>query len=97
MATMRVVSRKKLRDFASRHADAEGPLDIWYRIARSAAWASMADVRATFPHADYVDPYTVFNIKGNTYRLIVKVEYRYQIIFIRSILTHAEYSKGTWR
>lgn len=56
---------------------------------------------ANLPHADFhadsVDPYTVFNIKGNSYRLIVKIEYRWQIIFVKHLLTHEEYDKGGWK
>lgn len=57
----------------------------------------MADVRKVYPHADYVEPYTVFNIKGGAYRLIVKIEYRWQLIFVKHLLTHAEYDRGGWK
>jgi mRNA interferase HigB len=49
-----------------------------------------------YPHADFVDPFTVFNIKGGRYRLIVKIEYRWQMIFVKYLLTHKEYDKGAW-
>jgi mRNA interferase HigB len=55
------------------------------------------DVRKTYSHADFVDPYTVFNIKGNNYRLVVKIEYRWQLIFVKHLLTHAEYERGGWK
>ena len=94
---MHVITRKRLTDFAVAHPDAEGPLDVWYRIAKAAEWRSIADVRETYPHADYVDPFTIFNIKGNAYRLIVKIEYQRQQIYIRSVLSHAAYDRGTWK
>lgn len=94
---MHVISRKALKDFSLAHADAGAPLDSWYRVAKAARWESITDVRRTFPHADFVAPYTVFNIKGNTYRLIVTIHYRYRRIFIKHILTHAEYGKDTWK
>jgi mRNA interferase HigB len=94
---MRVISRRALRDFAARHADAEGPLDAWYRIARAADWKSLDEVRATFSHADYVAPYTVFNVKGNAYRLIVHIRYSQRTILIKHVLTHANYDKGRWK
>ncbi|HEY2117397.1 MAG TPA: type II toxin-antitoxin system HigB family toxin [Candidatus Angelobacter sp.] len=47
--------------------------------------------------ADFVDPFTVFNIKGGHYRLIVKIEYRWQIIFVKHLLTHEEYDRGAWK
>jgi len=59
--------------------------------------AQLSGVRRVYPHADFVDPYTVFNIKGNAYRLIVKIEYRWQVIFIKDILPHSEYTRGRWK
>ena len=53
----------------------EGPLDAWFRIAKKAVWRSLADVRRTFSSADAVDKWTVFNIKGNQYRLITEINY----------------------
>ena len=94
---MRVISRKALREFGARHPDAGVPLGIWFRIARKATWKSLVDVRKTYPHADLVGPYTVFNIKGNAYRLIVKIEYQFGLIFIRHVLTHPEYDQGAWK
>ncbi len=55
------------------------------------------EVRRTYPHADAVKQYTVFNIKGNDYRLISKIEYRLGLIFVKEVLTHAEYDKGNWK
>jgi len=55
------------------------------------------DVRQVYPQADAVGELTVFNIKGNAYRLIVKIEYRWEQIYIRRVLTHAEYDKGDWK
>ena len=96
-AAMHVLTRRTLKDFARTHADAESLLDAWYRIAKAAQWRSIEDVRKTFPHADFLSPHTVFNIKGNTYRLIVVIDYHYQRIFIKHVLTHAKYDKGTWK
>ena len=62
-----------------------------------AEWRNLVDVRKTYGSADYVDPYTVSNIKGGSHRLIVKIEYRWQMIFIKHVLTHAEYDKGGWK
>jgi mRNA interferase HigB len=55
------------------------------------------DVRLTYPQADYVDPCTIFNIKGNSYRLIVKLQYQSSLVFIKHVLAHAEYDKGGWK
>ena len=92
-----VISRKKLLDAVARHADLAVPLDVWYRVAKTADWKSLADVRETFPSADGVGKYTVFNIKGNAHRLIVEINYRSRRLFLRHVLTHAEYDKGAWR
>ena len=94
---MRVISRSRLRQFWRRHADAEQPLQAWYRAARSASWQNLAELRKQVPHADLVGDCTVFNIKGNDYRLVTKVYYRAQRIYIRVILTHSDYDKGAWR
>jgi len=93
---MHVISKKALREFWERHADAKEPLEEWYKTAVRAKWQSIADVRLTYPHADAAGDCTVFNIKGNSYRLVVKIAYSKHLIFIRFVLTHAEYSKGVY-
>ncbi|HEX2280499.1 MAG TPA: type II toxin-antitoxin system HigB family toxin [Thermomicrobiales bacterium] len=94
---MHVISKKKLREFYGRHTDAEEPLLAWYRIASKARWTNLVNVRQTYPSADLVGDKTVFNIKGNHYRLIVYIKYESQTIFIRHVLTHAEYNRGDWK
>ena len=94
---MHVISRKKLLETAGVHADLAGPLDVWYRIAKTAAWDSLEDVRRQFPSADGVGKYTVFNIKGGSYRLISEINYRTKSVFIRYVITHAEYDQEGWK
>lgn len=94
---MRVISRGAILDFSKKHADAYVPLMNWYRIVKRAQWGNLADVRRDFSHADRVGRRTVFNIKGNQYRLIARVNYRTQRVFILHLLTHEEYSKGAWK
>jgi len=86
-----------LLEAVQRHADLAAPLDVWYRIAKRAEWHNLEDVRAVLPSADCVGKFTVFNIKGNSFRLIVEMNYRSGRVFIRQILTHAEYDKGKWK
>ncbi len=93
---MHVISRKKLLEAAERHRDLAGPLDVWYRIAKKAEWRNLVDVKRVFPTADAAGRFTIFNIKGNAYRLVAEINYRTQKIFLRHVLTHAEYSKGNW-
>jgi len=92
-----VISRKKLREAAERHKDIASSLDAWYRLTNRAEWQSLADVRQLFPSADAVGRFTVFNIKGDSYRLITEINYRGRRLYIRHVLTHAEYDKGGWK
>lgn len=94
---MHVISRKKLREAASRHASLGEPLEVWYRLAKKASWRSLAEVRRVFPPADAVGKFTVFNIKGNGYRLITEINYRTERIFLRQVVTHAEYDREGWK
>ena len=91
---MRVISRKTLQDFWGRHADAEQALKAWFHEAKAAHWRSYADIKARYGTADALPGNrVVFNIKGNTYRLIVRTHYNTGIVFIRFIGSHAEYDR----
>jgi len=92
-----VISRRKLKEAAARHPDLEGPLDTWFRIVKKASWRSLAEVRTSFSSADAVGKWTVFNVKGNQYRLIAEINYAFGRIYIRDVLTHAEYDRGGWK
>ena len=94
---MRVISRKRIVGFGRLHADAVAPLDAWHRTALWAKWRNLMEVREVFPHADPVGERTVFNIAGNKYRLIARVNYETQRIFVLEILTHSQYDKGDWK
>lgn len=94
---MHVISKSAWRQALAADHTLEGPISEWYKVAASAEWRSLVDVRRVYPHADFVDPYTVFNIKGNSYRLIVNIEYRWQLIFVKYLLTHEAYSRGEWK
>jgi len=92
-----VISRKKLKQAADQHPEIESSLDAWFRITKKALWRSLADVRRTFATADAVEKWTVFNIKGNKHRLITEINYRFGRIYIRHVLTHAEYDRQKWK
>jgi mRNA interferase HigB len=92
-----VITRKTLIDAAARDAALAASLDTWYRIAKQATWRNLAEVKRTWASADAVGACTVFNIKGNEFRLICWINYRSQRLFIRNVLRHAEYSKGGWK
>ena len=94
---MRIISMRRLRAFWERLTDAERPLRSWYTQVSRAQWQHFSDVRRDFPSADQVERLTVFNIRGNNYRLIVRIEFERQRIYIRSVLTHAEYDQEKWK
>lgn len=94
---MHIISYKRIREFSAKHADCRDALDNWFRVAKKASWSNLVEVQSVFPKAEAVGNFTVFNIKGNTYRLIVSIDYEKQLIFIKYVLTHAEYDKGTWK
>lgn len=91
---MRIISRSTLRTFWEIHPDAEEALRTWYYEASHADWQTPADIKLAHRSASIIaNNRVVFNIKGNTYRLIVAIRYDISIIFIRFIGTHAEYNK----
>jgi mRNA interferase HigB len=95
---LHIISRKKLREAATRHQDLKAPLDVWFRIATKASWQNLADVRKTFASADLVNRWTVFNVKGHRYRrLITEINCRSQRVYVRHVLTPAEYDREEWK
>ncbi|MEE4378242.1 MAG: type II toxin-antitoxin system HigB family toxin [Candidatus Competibacteraceae bacterium] len=91
---MRIIARKTLLEFWQQHADAEQPLRAWFRFAKQADWGNPQAVKADYSNASILEDNRVcFNIGGNKYRLIVKINYPYRIMYIRFIGTHAEYDK----
>ena len=94
---MHVISRKKLRDFCQEHANSCEILDDWYITASKADWRNLVQVESVYPKAEAVGNFTVFNIKGNKYRLISSINYDKQVIYIKYVLTHAEYDKDYWK
>ena len=94
---MHVISFSRLREFGRRHADAQKALDDWFKVTSKANWKDLLNVQSIFPMAEAVEDFTVFNIKGNRYRLIVSIDYEKQLIYVKYILTHAEYDKEKWK
>lgn len=97
---MRIITERRLRAYAKEDSKSSKAILDWIRIVRVADWASFADVRKTFNHADVFREYVIFDLGGNKYRIIGKVEYQKHLVFIKDILTHAEYSfrKGeSWK
>lgn len=92
---MRVVSNKALKLFAQAHPQADKPLQDWRRTMESCPFASYAELKQKFNSADRVGEYYVFDISGNRYHLIAAIHFNTQIAYVRSILTHSEYTH--WR
>lgn len=99
---MRIIKEKFLRDAAEQYPKATKYLAMWITTVKAAAWRNMADVRACYRSADIVHvrsgkPVTVFNVCGNTYRLIVGLHFNRQIAYTLRFLTHAEYDRDDWK
>jgi mRNA interferase HigB len=94
---VRIISRRTLREYWEKHPGARQSLEDWYDITKKVRWANLAETRRYFPHADPYGSCTIFNIKGNDYRLITKISYEWQIVYIRFVLTHSEYDKDKWK
>ena len=92
---MRVIAKRTLMRFwESGHGDAEQPLKSWHALVKSASWSHPKEIKAKFSTASFLaNNRVVFNIIGNKYRLVVKVDYDFQAIFIRFIGSHADYDK----
>jgi mRNA interferase HigB len=91
---MRIISRKRLREFWERHPDARQALQAWYADVQHANWRTPADIKNVYRNASIVpNNRAIFNIKGNKYRLVVVVQYQYGIVYIRFVGTHQEYDK----
>ncbi len=90
----RIFAKSTLREFWLNHPDSEQYLKTWYDTANNSDWKTPNDIKSTYASASILkDNRVVFNIKGNTYRLVVKINYEKQWIFIRFVGTHGEYDK----
>lgn len=96
---MRIIARKTLRDFVESlcggkdHKTVKSALDAWFHEVQDADWKVPTDVTRSYANASVVGDRVVFNIKGNSYRLVVAVDYRRQIVFIQWLGAHAAYDK----
>jgi mRNA interferase HigB len=94
---VRILSKKTLRHHWEKRPEAENPLRYWYDVTRKASWDDFSDVRNDFRTADVFKNCTIFDIGGNKYRLIAKIDYKYKTVFVRFILTHKQYDDGGWK
>ena len=92
---MRIIAKRTLREFWEsdpQYANVKGPLEAWHEEVLKADWKTPQEVKAQFSHASILkDSRVVFNIKGNHYRLVVKINYPYRVVYIRFVGTHEQY------
>ena len=94
---MRIISKRRLREFWEQHTDAEQPLLHWYRTTRRAQWRHLAEARRDFRHADPVGACVVFNVGGNKFRLITAIKYTRRTVYVLKVMTHKQYDTEDWR
>jgi len=98
---MRIISEKPLWEFAKKHADAETPLKTWVKLIEPGDFKNLAALKKTFGSVDMVPvkkrDFYVFNIGANKYRLIAAIHFNTKMLFVRHILTHADYDTGKWK
>ncbi len=94
---MHIITRKRLHEFCEAHPSSRAALEHWFRVMKKGRFRDFVELRKAFPHADLVGPLVVFNIGGNKACLIAAIHFNRGKIYIRRILTHSEYDKGTWK
>ncbi|NCJ07587.1 type II toxin-antitoxin system HigB family toxin [Synechococcales cyanobacterium C] len=94
---MHLISIRNLRKDSSQYPHLKQIINEWYSTLRKAEWQSLEDVRRIYKNAEAVGNFTVFNIKGNNYRLIVGIDYENQVVYYKYLLTHAEYNRNKWK
>jgi mRNA interferase HigB len=94
---MRLISMPRLRQDASRYPDVKKQIENWYDVVKKANWQNLEQVRKNYREAEAVGNFTIFNLKGNHYRLIVGINYENETIYYKYFLTHSEYDKERWK
>jgi mRNA interferase HigB len=94
---MLILTEQRVLEYTKQQQQAASSLLRWAALVRSAKWRNLAEARRTFAHADPVGQCTVFNIKGNNYRLITRIDYGLQTVTLKHFLTHAEYDRSAWK
>jgi mRNA interferase HigB len=93
-----VISMKKLREFWAKYPKTEEPLSAWYRVVEKADWLGPNCIRNTYRSADPIgDEFVVFDVCGNDYRLVVRVDYARSTVYIWDVYTHADYDRLDFR
>lgn len=94
VGNMRIIARKTLVQFWIKNPNSKASLETWFKEAERAEWNNPSEIKKLYPSASFLMSNRVcFNISGNNYRLIVKINYQFHIVYIRFVGTHAEYNK----
>lgn len=94
---MHVITKARLREKYEDHADLRVPALLWHTRMKHCDAENLMELRETFRTADSVGNFTIFNIKGNDYRLATFIDYEAQMVFIRAVMTHKEYDQNKWK
>ena len=94
---MHIISKPKLQEFWRQYSDAKTPLLTWHKQTEKADWKNLAETREMFPYADSIGECSIFNIGGNKYRLITKINYKTKVVYVLFVLTLFEYDKDKWK
>jgi len=94
---VRILSRKAIREATARHSEWGASLNAWCKIAKDADWKNFAEVRNSWKNSDVVGGFVVFDVGHNKCRLIATIKYKWRMVYIRRILSHAEYGQKDWQ
>ena len=94
---MHLIAIRNFRTDTAQYPDVKKQIDNWYATVKRTEWQNLKDVRKIYKDAEAVGNFTVFNVKGNDYRLIVGIDYEAQVVYYKYFLTHTEYDKGKWK
>ncbi len=94
---MRLVGRDRIERFVRKHSDSGSSLRRWVQVVEANDFRQFAELKETFASADYVRPYTLFNISGNKYRLVALVDYGLRMVSVEAVVKHEEYDEQSWR
>ncbi len=94
---MHLISAGKLKAASASYPDATEVVRSFYKKVEKSTWQNLIDVQQDYRDAEAVGEFTVFNIKGNKYRLILDINYTDQLAYFKYFLTHSEYDKDHWK
>ncbi len=94
---MKLIAISRLRQDANRYPDVKKQVENWYKVVKNAQWNNLEEVKKIYKKAEAVGNFTIFNLKGNHYRLIVGMNYEAQVIYYKYLLTHSEYDQDKWK